>query len=131
MKHSLFTPALLGACALGLSAVTAAAQPNNVDLRDGAAAFVLVRGGGGGGGGGHGGGFGGGGGHGGSFGGGVGGHIGGFASGGHAFSGGHGQGFGRSHGIRGRHFRGFTTFGDPFYDDSCWWSARYHRRVCS
>jgi hypothetical protein len=49
-----------------------------------------------------------------------------------AGGGSHGGGFGGGHGFHGRHFRGgFSTFGGSYYDDpGCWWSARYHRRVC-
>ena len=64
---------------------------------------------------------------------GGGGHMGGgFSGGGHSFGGSHGLGFSGGHGFHHGHFRGFGDFSGPYYDDSygCWWSTRYHRRVC-
>ena len=107
MKRSLITSGLVGAFALACSAAAALAQPDNIGgphqqlLSAASNPLVLVRGGG---------------------------HGGGFGGGGHGFSGGHG--------FHGGHFRGgFGTFASPYYDDDygepgCWWSARYHRRVC-
>jgi hypothetical protein len=118
MKRSLVTSGLVGAFALAFSAATALAHAGNLGdseqqaLSAATSPLVLVRAGGGG----------------------RGGAFGGFS---HGFSGSHGGGFGGDHGFHGqRHFRGgFSTFGGSYYDDDygdagCWWSARYHRRVC-
>ena len=105
MKGSLITSGFVGALALGLSAAAALAQPGNFGdpqqpLRATTSSLVLVRGGGQ----------------------------------GHGL-GGVGHGFGHGHAFHGGHFRGgFDVFGGPYYDDyggtECWWSARYHRRIC-
>jgi hypothetical protein len=108
MKRSLITSGLVGAVALALSGAAALAQPNNAGGFQpqpvSASSNPLV-----------------------------------FVRGGHGFGGAHaggGHGFGGSHGFHAGHFRGgFSTFGGSYYDDDygdagCWWSARYHRRVC-
>jgi hypothetical protein len=111
MKRKLITSGVFGAFALALTTTAALAQPGSIGgsqrpLTAVSNPLLQIRAGGGG-------------------------HAGGFGGGGRGFAGVHGGGgFGGGHGFHHGHFRGFSAFGGYDDDAGCWWSARYHRRLC-